>query len=156
MPEHVEGLPRSSDLCSTGAIEQGDNTQVTSLEHRRLEGWLAAGIEPASRPCQSARTYHSCYGRLAAPQNQSLRNLRFQSVMFTNCQGFWKSSNCSSPSPERRLGLASLCVGTSLARSENSGHCSTIFQPASGSNTLIAVAVSVVLFPKSFSSSTPS
>lgn len=77
MPEHVEGLPRSSDLCSTGAIEQGDNTQVTSLEHRRLEGWLAAGIEPASRPCQSARTYHSCYGRLAAPQNQFLEKSAF-------------------------------------------------------------------------------
>ena len=38
----------------------------------------------------------------------------------------------------------------------NRGHCSTTIQPASGSNTLIAVAVSVVVFPKSFSSSTPS
>jgi hypothetical protein len=42
MSEHVEGLPRQSDLCSTGAIEQGDNTQVTSPEHRLESNQQAA------------------------------------------------------------------------------------------------------------------
>jgi hypothetical protein len=36
------------------------------------------------------------------------------------------------------------------------GHSSTIFHPSSGSNSVIAVASSAVVFPKSFSSKIPS
>lgn len=54
------------------------------------------------------------------------------------------------------VNFSAVRMGTSLVGSENSGHCSTILQPASGSNTLIAIAVSVVDFPKAFWSSTPS
>ncbi len=42
------------------------------------------------------------------------------------------------------------------AGSEELVHCSTMLQPESGSNAAIAVADSVVAFPKSFWSSTPS
>jgi hypothetical protein len=42
------------------------------------------------------------------------------------------------------------------ARSREVGYCCTGFQPGSGSNSVIAVAMSVVPLPKSFSSSTPS
>ena len=40
--------------------------------------------------------------------------------------------------------------------SEKPVYCSTMFHPESGSNLFIAVAVSVVVFPRSFCSSTPS
>ena len=40
--------------------------------------------------------------------------------------------------------------------SSKNGHSSKIFHPSSGSNSVIAVASSVVVFPKSFSSNIPS
>ena len=58
-------------------------------------------------------------------------------------------------SPEKTAWLRCASERRRRAR-EHSRHCSTILQSASGSKTLIAVAVSVVLFPKSFWSSTPS
>jgi hypothetical protein len=43
-----------------------------------------------------------------------------------------------------------------VSGSEETGHCSTGLQLASGLNSFIAVAISVVVFPKSFWSRTPS
>jgi hypothetical protein len=43
-----------------------------------------------------------------------------------------------------------------MAATRKPDQCATIFQPESGSNSFIAVAVSVVVFPRSFWRSTPS
>ena len=84
-------------------------------------------------------------------------NPTLQASLLAKCDAHLSSARISPLGAPQKAACVSFSARRSVAdRIEKNVYCSTMLQPESGSNTLIAVAASVVVFPRSFCSSTPS